>query len=544
MNKIILLKLLILLILTISTVSSIISLTKDTSPPPSPPPSPTPPTPPPPSQPHKFKLLIGQSLIRGLKDYHNLFKGTSSGGSCYWYVTNKNGFSFLRGVNGDGCATRQDIMVTDKLGSEYEAGTCENSGAAECGSIHSVSTDELNPIDSSYGGLKLSQYYTKSIMPTIYKPIKKTMDLNNESFYYTKFLNDHTDTYGDTIQIAIDIGKEIPIPINSPTPQEMRNFRYAFLEAINNKEYDNNFQAMQNVINLNSNLTFLVRIGYEVQFQYFVPDEFPHEKLRGINNPKNWVKARTQFKMAFNRIANFVKSKKFVKNYKGITPNPNPPKIILHLGQETTNTWESLVDISTVNGIIDKLKLTKGIKFLSNGPVVYSNLEAFMGDETNNISSPEMEIVDMIGFSIFSIAWTNDNSQLCECPPTKCPTKINDSTLSHSLELSDKYYQKKNKHVGKKDVYFQRIICESGLMPPWSGCVKKKDEHRSPTYSIFYKNMIAVINKYKFDYWVYIVSAMWFCSIGIDKSLLYIKDGDETQTLWRDTVIPNIIKPK
>ena len=167
-----------------------------------------------------------------------------------------------------------------------------------------------------------------------------------------------------------------------------------------------------------------------------------------------------------------------------------------------------------------------------------------MGDQTNNISSPEMGIVDMIGFSIFSIAWTNDNSQLCECPPTKCPTKINDSTLSHSLELSDKYYQKKNNSHN-----FQRIICESGLMPPWSECVKSNDKHRrkptySPTYSIFYKNMIAVINKYKFDYWVYIVSAIWFCDIGIDKSLLYIKDGGETKKSWLDIVVPNIIKPR
>ena len=423
-------------------------------------------------------------------------------------------------------------MVKDKYGSEYEAGTCENSGSIKCGSM-----GLLNPIDSSSSeGLKLSQYYTQSIIPKMFKFGTPTLDMNNKSFYYTKFLNDNYKTYGDTIQIAIDIGKEIPIPKNSPTDQEMRNFRYAFLKAINNGDYDNNFQAMQNVINLNSNLTFLVRIGYEVQFQYFVPID--------INTPDNWVSARTQFQKAFNRIANFVKSKKLVKHYTGITPNPNPPKIILHLGQETTNTWESLVNRSTVKDIIDKLKLTKGIKFVSNRPVVYSNLEAFMGDQTNNISSPEMGIVDMIGFSIFSIAWTNDNSQLCECPPTKCPTKINDSTLSHSLELSDKYYQKKNNGHN-----FQRIICESGLMPPWSECVKSNDKHRrkptySPTYSIFYKNMIAVINKYKFDYWVYIVSAIWFCDIGIDKSLLYIKDGGETKKSWLDIVVPNIIKPR
>ena len=199
-----------------------------------------------------------------------------------------------------------------------------------------------------------------------------------------------------------------------------------------------------------------------------------------MSDPTNlelWQQAREAWKNAYDMISNTLK-----KGNNNVT-------CVLHVGQEVLQS-----NNTDHQKIIDKLKLKHGIKADKQGDQYYTTVELMMNKN-----------VDMIGFSVFSDAFSNSQNSECEfqcnnnidkscsnCTQihSPCVNTINDASLKANMDVAKTYYN-----------HIPLMICESGMLSPW--------QCKAYNSIQFLKGIMYVLKHYNIKYWSFIGGNSW-----------------------------------
>ena len=397
---------------------------------------------------------MGQSSISPLDDYiKNVDKSNKSlwGGSVYWALQSN---TFLHNLTG------------------FDGECCYPNTSDQCGDFCSSSFTE--------NGMLIPHNFFKHSFPE---------DLH--AFSTTHTINNDTKKYGNVLLVALNIKQKFfcdksvsndcsKLEKENLTDKEIKEenkVRASYLDSISKGKFDENLNQINIIVKNNKNITFLFRIGYEIQLSYFIEDK---------TDPKSWEDARDKWKKAYIHIAKYLKK------------GNNNVKCVLHIGQETL-----FFNNSDDKNIIKKLNLKYGYQFDKySEDIQYTTVELMMNEE-----------VDLIGFSIFSGAFSNSSKTECQlkcidkktcnyCNSQNKPcidiqtwfnnndkSPIQDSSLRANMYVAQNYYKK------------PLMICESGMQSPWQ-CNEE--------YSIkFLQGMINVLKTYKIYYWSFIGGNSW-----------------------------------
>lgn len=411
---------------------------------------------------NKTKLLIGQSSILPLQDYINNIDQSNKtlwGGSVYWFLQSNTFKHNLAGADGECCYPND----------------CDLSGN-KCSKLFLKHKN----------GMKIPYNFFNSF----------SEDCKNQyGFSTTNIINNNTNKYGKYLLVALNLKEECfnenvkegcldkcLKTVEGCTESQieiMNNRRLNYLNMIINGKFDNNLQQCNYIIKNNPNIHFLIRIGYEIQLSYFVSDP----KL-----PEDWKNARDIWKSAYKYI-----SDKLKQNVKNVT-------CVLHIGQEVlfNNNSDHLK-------IIKYLNLQKGYQFTSHKEdKLYTTVEIMMNSS-----------VDMIGFSVFSSAFSNSQNINCQLQCTnsnKSCSNCNIQKDSNPCINIKKWYNndyspiqdsslRANMYIAKKFYSKPLMICESGLLSPWQ-CNEE--------YSIkFLSGIVNIIKIYNISFWSFIGANSW-----------------------------------
>ena len=411
-----------------------------------------------PSSYNNTRLLMGQSSIIPLQDYiNNVDKSGKSlwGGSVYWFLQSNTFKHNLVGADGECCYPN----------------TCDSCGNGCNGNIFPQE------------GISLKSSFFRS----------DPKNCNNLYGYSTtNILNKNTKKYGKYLLVALNLKEEYFNPdsddylnkcvsTNSCTlsQNEMINERrLKYLDLISQGKFDKNLEQCNYIIKNNRNIHFLFRIGYEIQLSYFVTNQ---------NDVSSWVNARNSWNKAYKYI-----SDKLKKENNNVT-------CVLHVGQEVlfSNNIKQ-------KPIIDGLKLKYGYEFRTQKDKLYTTVELMMNDS-----------VDIIGFSVFSGAFSNTQDPSCQLQCT------NNNKSCSVCEVSDsaqpcvdiiKWYNddespirdsllRANMYVAKTYYNKPLMICESGMLSPWQCTAENSIK--------FLNGIINVLTTYNIKFWSFIGGNSW-----------------------------------
>ena len=407
----------------------------------------------------KTKLLMGQSSILPLDDYiKNVDPSGNSlfGGSVYWVLQSNKFKHNLVGADGECCYLN----------------TCDSCGNGCNGNIFPQE------------GISLKSSFFRS----------DPKNCNNLYGYSTtNILNKNTKKYGKYLLVALNLKEECfnnnsddcldeCIKQNNCTPsqvQEMNKRRLTYLNLISEGKFDKNLEQCNYIIKTNPNIHFLFRIGYEIQLSYFVIDK---------NDASSWNIARNSWNNAYKHISTKLKT------------GNNNVSCVLHVGQEVLFS-----NNKNHKSIIEGLNLKNGYQFTEHkDDKLYTTVELMMNDS-----------VDIIGFSVFSGAFSNSQDGNCQLQCTNNNKSCSDCKIKDNSKPCiniQKWYNNDNSPIRDSSLranmyiaktYYNKplMICESGMLSPWQ-CTQE--------YSIkFLNGIINILTTYNIKYWSFIGGNSW-----------------------------------
>jgi hypothetical protein len=407
----------------------------------------------------KTKLLMGQSSIFPLQDYiDNIDSSGKSlwGGSVYWFLQSNTFKHNLVGADGEccypntcsSCGNGCQSNIFPQNGMLLES-SFFRSNPENCNDLYGYSTtNTLNKNTQKYG-----------------KYLLVALNLKEECF---------NETSEDCLNKCVKTGT-----CTSEQEETMNERRLNYLDLISSGKFDKNLDQCKNIIEKNSNIHFLFRIGYEIQLSYFVTNQEDY---------LSWNKARTSWNKAYIHIANYLKS------------GSNNVSCVLHVGQEVLFS-----NNDKHKSIIQGLHLKNGYQFTQHSDdKLYTTVELMMNNS-----------VDIIGFSVFSGAFSNSQDKNCQLQCTNnnkscdtCNVQINSQPCVDIIKWYNNDYSpirdsslRANMYVAKTYYNKSLMICESGMLSPWQ-C----NENNSIN---FLNGIINILTTYNIIFWSFIGGNSW-----------------------------------
>lgn len=465
------------------------------------------------------RLLVGQNLLAGPIAYVAQVDPSGRslwGGSCYWFLCDANmgGEACMFSQAGDNCCQGPDCGAW-----RQEQGCAPPPGP----SFDICSYYDHAPGASAAGGAPGGCVRGRATTGR-----------------YLAFLDANTAKYGNYVEVAVDLKGDYPHKPTTPGPDRIR-----FLTRIAEGGYDANLVAMNRLVGEALRLTFLVRIGYEVQLSYFVrgvadPNAPNQWGGQGRDTAEDWRAGNELFKKAYRRIAAVLRGHApAAPPISGalaplLRDNRSRVQTIFHFGSEAIQNNDK-------GPIFDAFRFKWGVGEYHHPQVLhYSWLEWVLGDPAFAAE------VDYVGVSLMANAFIN-GALAGDCTPVlaangaclgpggqdpggpppaicaklgankNCVARIFDDNQRVILEVA-------KAHFPHKPV----VICESTMDSDWHACCRSSPE----VWSLFLEGMAAMIARYRVAWWAFICVSGWY------KGAAPFWEVPGVKNTWRTKVLP------